>query len=44
MDDLLTEKIKDPTFDISGTSTMRRIVTLRYCYCYCKQPPKESIA
>ena len=28
LDDLLTEKIKDPTFDISGTSTMRLIVTL----------------
>jgi hypothetical protein len=26
--DLLTEKIKDPTFDISGTSTMRLVVTL----------------
>ena len=28
LDDLLTEKIKDPTFDISGTSTMRLVVTL----------------
>ena len=28
MDDLLTEKISDATFHISGTSTMRLIVTL----------------